>query len=229
MDNRKATLLLTSLTIILLFFEIGIMFNLSRHGEKESLSPLSCENFSINTTEWEKTVITKGVAVYERNATVFTEIIPIEISFRKDLPSVSVDITGMLIGEELQFSVLKALYFAQNYSKKNFDYAAKLKFITTAKHIDGKSATAAIATAFIAFLNGKRLRKDAFILADMDENGNLLNISKVKTRVEGAIDYGASLIIVAATQCGEIKDIKTNSTNIICAKNLGKAVSNLIE
>ena len=231
MDSKKAFYITVSLALIIIFFELGILFQMPFKTKVIKTTPLTYEK--IDPSSWDLPekqdmyiLITRGIAVYTENGTTYGEILPIEMQLNPGTGRISTDITTAIIGEELQLSLMKAIYFAEDYSQKSLDYDVNLRIISQASHIDGGSATAAMSTTLIAFLQNKEFKKNVFILADMDMNGTLQNITNINARVETAIDNGIELVIIPKQQCNEIE---TNKTTVLCTDNLRKTISNLIE
>lgn len=230
MDNKKVFWLVASFALIIISFEMGLIFDVPRDTRIIRTSPFSSEMdqkmLEIPKTEPLISLITAGIGVYDAGNVTYGEVIPIEMELSNGPGRVSVEISSNIYGEELQWSILRAIHYAEEYTGKAFEHDMTLRLITMSSKVDGRSATAAMSSILIAFLDGKTMKNGVYILADMNGSGHLMEISNAQARAETAAQNGAQLVIIPRQNCN---DVSVENTTVLCTDSLEKTISNIME
>lgn len=158
------------------------------------------------------------------------KVVNVEVTRVKGTGRILVDISNSKIAEGTQESLVNAINAASDFNPDTRRARALSDFIisfnTGEKEISGGSAGVAIATAVIALLSDKGIKKDALVTGGLYVNGTVKPVNGVLEKAKAAKAKGFNLILVPkgsaklpVTFINESQNCKESTLGVECSVN----------
>lgn len=172
-----------------------------------------------------KEITVFGVGVHDDNKT--GELIDINLELKPGKGRIFFDTTTHSFGNVIENSMPLIKYYAEketNTSLDNMDLYVSLDSLS--HEVDGSSASATMAVALIALIEGKQVNNSIVMTGSLEKTGAIVRIEGLPIKIKVAEQKGEKEILIPESQCNEIPE--NVSINVECVGDMKEAEQKMI-